>query len=715
MGELMSPDLDLELFGESSESYFTDNYDTNGFPNSMAALPEPQEPLSTLFNDASALGQFNESADNDILDGLINGNATICPELLNTLAESSAGAPLDYGFATIDDTQNNLFDWGSFGTTEQYANSQAVDPVTTPASLGQEGFTADVGEEAQSIRESIEVPDPVQSMEQLMAENARLKAMLESHTKTAPKASLPTQASPKTPPKKKCQAKMTSPVTPRNRITKSTPSKAVEMSPTALALSQSKGPIERMWGPGSSPERRDTIHKQQYAPPLLSAPRFHSFDKSTKAKLGPKSSKATKSVKHGSKKAPVGGRGSDVAPVDQPRNVTARSFNKPEELLQSANMAATERVVSSGDQDISLENAMYFQDLVANAPQGAQFMLPQQAQYDEEPEPLTPGARLLQAFPQEMSPQSALSQSNSQFGPQGDFDLGFAFANDNGNDMSALGSSQVTPSHPAANNSQGCYTPQSASSGYTYNGSLYLPAAGSTPDSEFGINNTTPNMSPYKVLTQVQQQSKTPIQTQFSTPATTPASQRKPAKVRASAKKRTPAAAKAPTAAVSAKAPSKVTKTATHKRATSAPSTATLSQQRTVKDLYRQKFSDLSQNEKVRLMLPLLQGLNPETGEQITYAGSLAPEINFDAIGADLFSAQVQNETSAMTMAQMQNSNMGMGMNGYQNGSNVDMAPAMDMVQQAANELVMNANAGAVRQQEALQRAEMLRQAGRRR
>ncbi|KAL1793725.1 hypothetical protein ACET3X_008707 [Alternaria dauci] len=70
-----------------------------------------------------------------------------------------------------------------------------------------------------------------------------------------------------------------------------------------------------------------------------------------------------------------------------------------------------------------------------------------------------------------------------------------------------------------------------------------------------------------------------------------------------------------------------------HKRTVSAPSGAP----RSVQTLYTLPWSQLSQEEKGLLLLPLLQGIDPNTGDKINEAGSLLPPPSFEMVADDVF------------------------------------------------------------------------------
>jgi hypothetical protein len=70
-----------------------------------------------------------------------------------------------------------------------------------------------------------------------------------------------------------------------------------------------------------------------------------------------------------------------------------------------------------------------------------------------------------------------------------------------------------------------------------------------------------------------------------------------------------------------------------HRRTVSAPSSGP----RSVQTLYTLPWSHLSQEEKGLLLLPLLQGIDPNTGEKIGEAGSLLPPPSFEMVTDDVF------------------------------------------------------------------------------
>ncbi|EMD67842.1 hypothetical protein COCSADRAFT_352865 [Bipolaris sorokiniana ND90Pr] len=59
------------------------------------------------------------------------------------------------------------------------------------------------------------------------------------------------------------------------------------------------------------------------------------------------------------------------------------------------------------------------------------------------------------------------------------------------------------------------------------------------------------------------------------------------------------------------------------------------SEDRSIKDLYNSTWASLTDEEKGRLLLPLLQGVDPNTGKKITKAGTLLLPPDYEVIGAN--------------------------------------------------------------------------------
>ncbi|RAR14328.1 hypothetical protein DDE83_002278 [Stemphylium lycopersici] len=95
---------------------------------------------------------------------------------------------------------------------------------------------------------------------------------------------------------------------------------------------------------------------------------------------------------------------------------------------------------------------------------------------------------------------------------------------------------------------------------------------------------------------------------------------------------------------------SKVTK-ATKKKKNPAANKRTSSVQesceRSMQELYNAAWDTFSKGEKERLLLPLLQGIDPRTGEKTAEAGSILAPVDFAAIGADVLGNYHQTSSPA--------------------------------------------------------------------
>ncbi|KAI4704886.1 hypothetical protein J4E89_009471 [Alternaria sp. Ai002NY15] len=136
----------------------------------------------------------------------------------------------------------------------------------------------------------------------------------------------------------------------------------------------------------------------------------------------------------------------------------------------------------------------------------------------------------------------------------------------------------------------------------------------------------TPLMNPAPPATPAKK-TKAPAKPRATKPKAPP--KPKVVKVKAPPKPRAPKPPKEKAAKVTKpKKPAKA-----HKRTVSAPSGPI----RCVGELYHLPWSQLSQEEKGRLLLPLLQGIDPSTGIKIGEPGTLLPPPDFEMIGEDLF------------------------------------------------------------------------------
>ncbi|KAI8940813.1 hypothetical protein NX059_002075 [Plenodomus lindquistii] len=283
----------------------------------------------------------------------------------------------------------------------------------------------------------------------------------------------------------------------------------------------------------------------------------------------------------------------------------------------------------------------------------------------------------------------------------------------------------TTTSSPAAINDLGLSTPHDI----IYNGNqAFAPAPGSSPAA---VNALTASPSASSL-----------IQAQLSnSPSGGP--RKGKSKARAPAKPRTSMTSKrtTTTAAAASKPTSKVTKS-TSKRKSASPSPSV----RSLQDLYTAQFGTLTHEEKCQLVLPLLQGVDPETGLMTgALPGLLANEADFLSIGKDTFNvapAQVQDGLTPEPQIQSPYADYAAAQTQMDGGDNSEahlvaslgnflyasqlqhdspfasqeaFGPLLEaargtkdrtIMQQAAQEFGSGANAGAMRQQEALQRSQ---------
>lgn len=258
-----------------------------------------------------------------------------------------------------------------------------------------------------------------------------------------------------------------------------------------------------------------------------------------------------------------------------------------------------------------------------------------------------------------------------------------------------------------------------------HGGSAFAPAVGSSPPN-------APRTPPGLTNSPVQSEPSSPIATPSHVPTKGKSKARAPAKPRATAASKRAAAATKPSG--------KVSKSTTTKRSNNAsgPSPSSI---RSLHELYNAQFGTLTHEEKCQLVLPLLQGFDPETGRQsATVPGSLATDDVFAAIGADTFGEphglgqvvpydQTETVTANMSDAELQTQ-----LGNFIRDSNVDPswssqsqatgpqesldtafpaaggdATSLTMAQQAAAELGPAELGGAMRQQAALKRSETRR------
>ena len=125
---------------------------------------------------------------------------------------------------------------------------------------------------------------------------------------------------------------------------------------------------------------------------------------------------------------------------------------------------------------------------------------------------------------------------------------------------------------------------------------------------------------------------------ELSAPAVAAVAAKKPCKPRAAREPKKKASPK-PTVAKVAKATKKATKKTSGHRAPPTPTNS----ERTILELYNSRWSGLAMGEKHRLLLPLLSGVDPNTGVKIGAAGAFLPPPDFESIGKDLFNSGTTN------------------------------------------------------------------------
>ncbi|KAL6708241.1 hypothetical protein ACN47E_003425 [Coniothyrium glycines] len=363
------------------------------------------------------------------------------------------------------------------------------------------------------------------------------------------------------------------------------------------------------------------------------------------------------------------------------------------------------------------EPAQYVQELLNAASEACPADEQMAVQDAEAVQCHSPGTQLLKAFSPgsafsecmqpEASPTPQLSHNNSiyQDGTHFDEDLFTqTFTPDNTIEMplphtmtSSLAAMTTTgPNH--------IYLPKGT---IDHNGVMYSPANGASSIPTNGLHvQSTMQPSPGQIMA----------------PSPTPPPARK---TRAPAKPRAPTKSRRPTGA----ATSKVTKSkATHKRHVSAPARVAASSApapafRSLAELHSAPFTTLTHEERCRLLLPLLQGVDPKTGRRIAAPGRLADTTNYEAIGASCFpgheQTHIQNVAPMANIVHTPIAKRRANMLAAAAATAATPPPQdMAMAQQAVQELGGDAGialGAASRQSAALQRAAMLRAEGRRR
>jgi hypothetical protein len=628
------------------------------------------------------------------------------------------------------DNQGHFFDssygsddmgiWPSDGFLEYQGITQGEDWALAPISQVSEMVQASPGDVWSSEPPVIEETQAAPSREAIAAEIARLQALHDATPVKKPKA-------PKTPPKKRSELK-TAKHTPRNSLTKKA-RHSRSLSDTAKRMLSEKGPIEQMFGASSSPqERREYQEKMRSSSsknnsfPIhdnVNGFTFHGDDFSLQ-------NKGFTLINDGSPVQNIGSakQNNNYLPHDE-FNMHNVDFSMHTNFVQSGEFSA------HNDGFTEIDNF---------TPQNDNFIADNGFTIESD------------AFLGNMNcnvDSNEYNQTDSFTGNNNDFVQNGSYAKSNASTESHDSSNVSTRNEPMSEEDAlpaerllaqiaECNTntfPNSNSGGNypSYNETEQQYFCMMTPPRH--PQRFSPDKNPATFRTPLLQTSSPAAnnsahQEQQSVASRTPSkkktAKKSPAKPRAPKKPKEPKEKKPrsppkPKTAASATKVTKKTKTsstsAPHQRTVSAPSP----NDRTLKELYNASFLSLTQDEKTRLVLPLFQGVDPNTGLHVASPGTLASqEPDFEAIGADEFPpANAQN--SAGTMAQGNGTGAvgqtGRGMNsGYQPGNGMTSGRMTSL--QAGIRMIdgMDAEAlGRDRQREALERNAMLRAAGRRR
>lgn len=251
MTDIISPEAGHELFGDEIDLELHKSFDMRG-PGSFD--PTEWMPISA-------------------------------PDFAGDLLADVSGATLTTELEAMGSMEDDPFLWPDDNTVDISEGLQSSGWPATPTSQASE-----------------DIPEQ-QSLEQLMAENARLKALLKSQNRTP--SPVQTYSAPKTPPKK-ISLPQTPRTTPGKRTVRYSPYNETEMSPEALAIAQRVGPIEAMWGAGTPrPQSRfpspAAIHKAKSTSKRAPAKRpttiINKVNNSNKVTKVTKATKATKATK----------------------------------------------------------------------------------------------------------------------------------------------------------------------------------------------------------------------------------------------------------------------------------------------------------------------------------------------------------------------------------------------------------------------------------
>lgn len=625
MTDLLSPNLDFELFGDSQLVQLDNFFDPNTFVGFDMAATGFMEAGCNVFND-------------DTLEH----------------ADSSSIGALEYPGGLQGS------DWDDLLTFQE-----------------SEKLPADAEEEGLSASPAAVVCQATPSMKDAMAEIARLNTLVDSMQPSLVPAQ--TKTAPQTPPKRRSHPK-TPQMTLRNRVTKASPRNWGPMSPEALAISKRVGPIEAMWGSDRSQEQymQDLFANAPQGPlkesvsqdlpserklhQVLSSPPYLAVNTSFVSAQTPQSPSQVNTQAD-----------NDDFNLDATFPTNNRNIDLFGDTLTTVN----------NDYSNEFNDTAFAPDFQTTGPAANISSAP----IDND------DLLFLSRMNEGMSASQYTTSSPTAVLPSDDDLMYFT------NMSKTMSLPQIPTSSPAAMASNNGASPQNNKAGVVVmNGAMYAPVVGSSSD-------------PIEI----------PTFTAQSSPVHTSSLDKQPKKPRAPSKpraKRSPAATSPAT-----KAAKKVTKAA-HKRNSSVPAPAAISaRKRSLSELCKLPFFTLSESEKAQVLLPLFQGYDPETGRYFGKAGTLVDQPDFEAMGEDVYhrfvvprhQAQVQTQAQAQVQYQppVQPQYQPQFQTQVQPQFPIQVQSGFDLAQQAAAELGMDA--GAQRQQEALQRAEWLKQQGRRR
>ncbi|KAF1946991.1 hypothetical protein EJ02DRAFT_461948 [Clathrospora elynae] len=732
MTALLTPGLEGDLFGVDMPSQF-DNFADNDLFDFKATFPDAVLPSVEIREDLPCSSSQGVClADIEQPGGMhdVQWSSDIAPEYASDLRGGYFDAFADEMEAG-EGLHDDMSTWPS-DLTEYHGGDWAPSP--TPQASEQ--FQATPVDTASPFAQGTEELQGTPSVENLLAENARLKALME--TMTASPTSAKTPSPPKTPPKKR--SLLTTPQkTPQNHVAKNSPLKKTKLSPASVAISKQKGLIESMFCPTTVPQKRHEYQQHMFGPPLQSSPRHQN---SSTTLIQPAVAATDDGYQAGLRE--FMGQSNQlesssvnfyfVNNIDQtPQASQAPAERSPEsENINpnaSFNSAFENNDASQDGQRLSLQDSLYLQQQVNGEPQVPNDLAAQNVDFSAQSDDFTAqkgdffvqgneltaqnddlaaqdndfttqngdvtntsdddfhlrqmlmgsNASATDPFPVYPTPQSVCHETFAQTheydqsnGGKSSYDP--ATAQDLINNTMAVKQCPSYPtSSPAAMTISSQIQPQHPAGDKMHNGSMYGPAADSSSDNSFSGIPT--NFLPFKPDYQVSQAA-----------APTPSRRKQAAKTtRSPPKPKAPKTRKAPKTAATN---SKVSKKAPHKRTTSTPKDPAHSEQpppyHTVAELYAAPFLTLTKEEKARLLLPLLQGFDPKTGLKLAPPGTLAAGIepDFEAMGADHF-PEMMGQTSNQTQAPVMNCGNIIGQDQTQvpavdNGNGMNMSTGMN-------------------------------------